>query len=145
MGGASYQCCDTAFASPTCAAPQSPVAELCNSLDDDCDGTADDGNPEGGGYCYPAATIGCVETPPGSGVFNCDGSCAPGVYECVGSTLVCTNAITPVLETCNDIDDDCNAVVDDFPAWDGFTEAVEGAPCPTIAQGSLPLPCSAGT
>ena len=73
-----------------------PRTELCNLLDDDCDGTADDGNPGGGGTC-------------GSAI----GACSLGMLECIGGTLLCTGGVTPVPETCNSIDDDCDGPIDE--------------------------------
>ncbi len=70
--------------------------ELCNGLDDNCNGAIDEGDPEGGGTC-------------GSNT----GACTYGSYVCTGGTLACVGGSGPTLETCNGIDDDCNGVVDD--------------------------------
>src|SRR5690606_25658733 len=62
----------------------------------DCDGNIDEGNPDGGGAC-------------GSDV----GACVPGVQQCVGGTLTCVGATGPAPESCNGVDDDCDASVDE--------------------------------
>jgi hypothetical protein len=61
-----------------------PLAELCDGLDNDCDGTADDGNPGGGDPC------GTTDV----------GECAFGSYECQSGSLVCVGNIEPVTEVC---------------------------------------------
>ena len=76
--------------------PAAPAIEACNIADDDCDGTVDEGNPDGGAAC-------------GSSV----GACEPGVEQCFGGALVCMGATRPSTEICNDVDDDCNGVIDD--------------------------------
>ncbi len=72
------------------------ATEICNNIDDDCDGTVDDG-------------IAAVPT-------NCgQGACAAtGESTCQGGVMVdnCTPG-TPSTETCNNIDDDCDGTADD--------------------------------
>jgi hypothetical protein len=80
------------------ATPGDPVAELCDGLDNDCDGTADEDNPEGGGQC------GTTDV----------GECEYGSYECQSPSLVCVGNIEPVEEICeNGLDDDCDGDIDD--------------------------------
>ena len=135
------------------------MAEVCNGLDDDCDGVVDNGTPGGGMPCTvpgqmpntPCATgsttctMGgqntCVQTYKPQvevcdGIDNdCNGSiddpvalnglpcksglpgiCAPGKSLCTGGSGSCIPNITPgsAVETCNGLDDDCNGMVDDF-------------------------------
>jgi hypothetical protein len=71
-------------------------AETCNNIDDDCDGTVDDG---------------IASTPTTCGL----GACAStGTLECVGGTMVdsCV-AGTPVDEICDGVDNDCDGSVDE--------------------------------
>jgi hypothetical protein len=90
-----------------------PVAEICNGLDDDCDGEINEGNPGGG--------LPCPETCPG-GV--CLGECTPGTTLCSGSSLVCVPGTGPGPETCNQKDDDCDGTTDD-----GFDLATDPLNC----------------
>src|SRR5690606_19366766 len=68
----------------TCVGAIGPSPEICDGLDNDCNGTPDDGNPGGGGAC-------------GTGI----GDCETGVLTCSGGTLVCIGGIGPSAETCD--------------------------------------------
>ncbi|MBK7964632.1 MAG: T9SS type A sorting domain-containing protein [Bacteroidetes bacterium] len=91
------------------------ATEVCNGIDDDCNGLSDDGlifldyyvDGDGDGYGAGAATSSCVAIP-GSVLVagDCDDNAA-GVNP--GAT-----------EICNNIDDDCNGLIDDgatFVNW----------------------------
>ncbi len=75
--------------------PQSP--ETCNGLDDDCDGTVDENNPQGGGACDTGQTRGC----------------SAGTLKCTTGALVCEPNSSAAPEQCNGLDDNCNGVVDE--------------------------------
>ena len=77
-----------------CTISSTCTAEVCNGLDDDCDGIVDNGDPNGGVACTPST-----------------GTC-PGTLTACGGT--CMPIIRVDHETCgNGIDDDCNGIVDD--------------------------------
>ena len=92
--------------------------ELCNGLDDNCDGIIDNGDPGGG----PACSTGLL------------GICNAGTRHCQSGVLQCVQNLQPSAETCNGLDDDCDGVVDEGDPGGG------GA-CNT---GMLGI-CSAGT
>jgi hypothetical protein len=73
-----------------------PRDEVCNGLDDDCDGQVDQGDPGGGAACETGLL----------------GACGQGTLRCVDAALSCV-AQEPVAESCNGVDDDCNGEVDD--------------------------------
>ena len=77
-------------------APADPPIETCNARDDDCDGTIDEGNPDGGGSCGLTT-----------------GECTAGTEVCRDGVLVCDGAGGPVAESCNTLDDDCDGDVDE--------------------------------
>ncbi|MDQ3031361.1 MAG: VWA domain-containing protein [Myxococcota bacterium] len=101
----------------TCTGGTSPGVETCNTLDDDCDGRVDEGNPGGGASCGASMV----------------GECRPGTLQCVTGGLACVGARGPRGELCNGLDDDCDARTDE-----GNPEA--GLPC-----GDDTGECAAGT
>jgi len=80
-----------------CTGGTSGGPEMCNVLDDDCDGRTDEGNPGGG------ATCGTTDV----------GRCEFGTRRCISGGVVCDGAIGPTAERCNGLDDDCNGMVDE--------------------------------
>ncbi len=117
------------LSSPTC--PCSPSAEVCDGVDNDCDGQNDDGLPTCA--CTPLDQESCYGGAPGSaGVGECkagvkvclpDGSAqGPCSGEVLPAPEVCDNGLDddcdgtadePSPELCNDVDDDCDGLVDD--------------------------------
>ena len=113
-----------------CSGSVGPVAELCNGIDDDCDGTIDDGNPEAGALC-------------GTDV----GRCTPGVQVCTGGSLTCTGGVSAIPEVCDGVDDDCDGRVDEGNPGGGAACGVTTGACEagalTCAGGALV--CTGGT
>ena len=75
-----------------------PSPEQCNGLDDDCDGTPDEGDLVEECYEGPVGTAGV-------------GRCRAGTRECGG--VGCEGAVFPRDERCDGVDDDCDGVTDE--------------------------------
>jgi hypothetical protein len=93
-----------------CAGAVNPSQEICNNLDDDCDGVIDQGTNGCGGVC----------TLPNDVSAPCDGDdadlCKEGVFMCDGlNSVKCVETAPVNVEVCNGRDDDCNGIVDDAP------------------------------
>ncbi|MBL8678620.1 MAG: putative metal-binding motif-containing protein [Myxococcales bacterium] len=87
-----------------------PGAETCNGIDDNCDGTTDEG-----------LSVACYSGPAGTRDI---GRCRGGMRNCAGGSMTgCLGEVTPSTESCNNADDDCNGTVDDgiapIPCYSG--------------------------
>jgi hypothetical protein len=78
-----------------------PTEELCNGVDDDCDGIVDNGFERDGAICFFEGAQGACRT---QGRWSCSED---------GRSSACdAPVVKPKPETCNGIDDDCDGVVD---------------------------------
>ena len=113
-----------------CVGEVVPSAEICDALDNDCNGQVDDNVPDGLGHFTGDA---CCAYGTKCGV----GVCTEGAYVCAGSQVVCDGGIGPSAEICDNLDNDCNGSVDDVPGI--------GAAC-VLPNGCLgELVCDLGT
>ena len=85
-----------------------PSPDICNGLDDDCDGIID-APPDGAAYDSCDCAPGEVE-PCGVDV----GACVQGMRSCQdGAWGPCMGAVEPADEGCDGVDDDCDGTVDE--------------------------------
>ncbi|HEX7672202.1 MAG TPA: sialidase family protein, partial [Polyangiaceae bacterium] len=116
-----------------CVSTASPSREICNGVDDDCNGKTDDG-PDGTSATLPGVGFACGVKQVGSCQF---GTTSCGVLPNKPTGIICQGEIDPIAETCNGKDDDCDGIVDD-----NLTDSWATTP---TACNQHPAPCKAGT
>ncbi len=105
--------CAAAGGGTTCSDTTGNSVELCNGLNDDCDGATDED--------FPNLTM------------MCDGgdsdSCFEGVFVCAvgGGGTTCNDLTASTVELCNGLDDDCRNGIDDGFAVGGACAVGIGA------------------
>ncbi|HVV15681.1 MAG TPA: MopE-related protein [Polyangia bacterium] len=118
--------CSASGTDTVCSAPViTPQSEVCNGIDDNCDGQVDEGTLPGvGEKC-------------GNGL----GACQAGTIVCKAGKLVCNVTSMPQPEVCNGIDDDCDGIVDDG----NFPQTGTPCLCPGLSQSQVGVGiCQAG-
>jgi Notch-like protein len=131
-----------------CLAEQQPLTEICNGLDDDCDGRVDETPPvtcTTNAQCAASPMTPTCDNP--SGMPNmgtcqpadCSMGCGTGQLVCVNGMSQCNTTPAPNDDTCNGVDDDCDGMTDEDWACDD-PDGPDNIPnnaddCPCVSAG----------
>ncbi len=156
QGTGTYQCrADSSGVECVIDTPgATPTAEVCDGLDNDCDGQVDEGL-NCSTTCIPTGDEVCdgvdndcngaideadplLNLPCGEG----EGACEPGVWLCIGGSMLCLGGTEPSNEMCNGLDDDCDGQVDNDATCPEHYWCVEGACRAECGEGEFP--CGGG-
>lgn len=134
-----------AYASPVCQMGFCGMG-ACNVGHADCDGNAADGCEhnvfaDGPCACVPGTTQPCYQGTPGS---ENVGPCKGGARTCMADGTgfgVCVGQVLPIFEICaNNVDDDCDGVVDNVADLDGDGWTLCNGDCCELVGPSCPYP-----
>lgn len=133
-----YKCKPDGSGFGPCSGEVVPSADVCsNEVDDDCNGTVNDGFPDVDGcVCEPGAQQECYTGP---AEFRGVGNCSVGAIGCnaLGTGWsACTGAVLPTPPRCAVADRDCNGISDDQQDLDGDGFSLcDGDCCDRTADG----------
>lgn len=119
---------------PQSCVPGSATPEVCDNVDNNCNGQVDEG-----------VTRGCYAGPGGTANV---GRCRSGTQTCAAGTWSssCGGQVTPMSESCNNVDDDCDGQTDEGLAQSCVSDTCSGTS--TCSRGSwtcsAPRRCPSG-
>ncbi len=88
------------------------ATEICNKIDDDCDGPVDED--------VPGANMPCTHP-------TAKGLCQAGKTACVNGAMTCSQVVMPTPDYCDSEDNDCDGSTDDKPDCGGPSTVIPDA------------------
>jgi hypothetical protein len=127
----------------SCQGGAGPTAEVCDGIDNDCNGLVDDVAR----LCYPDGVAGCAYDATAK-AWSCAGACQTGMQACAGGVWQpCVGMVVPSTElACDGMDNDCDGKVDEndplpvascYPAGTTGCDAASGKCVGECALGHL--------
>ena len=134
---AAYACTGRSGPGPnglTCTQKVGPGPELCNGLDDDCSGKADDNlvDPRVG----VAGGLPCKPLAPGAD----KAPCSPGTTVCRGGGIACEGQVLPQPNVCDKPPTDCSGNPSGAGLCPDGSQCVDGKCAPECGLGEFPCP-----
>lgn len=115
---------------PTGAVGDRCGVEVCDDIDQNCDGQINEGSVD--------ANTACDDYCPND---KCEGECSFGTYQCIGRDLICVPGKTPTAELCDGKDNDCDGNLDDSgptPEFDTTADLLNCGGCGISCVGKFP-------
>jgi len=99
--------------------------EVCDDVDQNCNGQINEATADANAQCSDFCPT-----------KDCLGTCTFGITQCIGSVLVCVPGVTPTLDICDGLDNNCDGTPDED--FDFDNDPQHCGDCNTSCVGTFP-------